>query len=76
MQWEVPGIFKLIQKAGNVDTAEMYRVFNMGIGLVLICPGKQADEMAEHCQQAGEKVTRIGRCLERENGAPALTVRF
>jgi phosphoribosylformylglycinamidine cyclo-ligase len=39
--WEIPPIFKFIQKQGNVDEAEMYRVFNMGIGMVVICsPGK------------------------------------
>ena len=38
--WAVPQLFKLIQDKGNVDAAEMYRVFNMGIGMVLICaPG-------------------------------------
>ena len=35
--WAVPPVFKLIQDRGNVDAAEMYRVFNMGIGMALIC---------------------------------------
>ena len=35
--WTVPLVFKLIQDKGNVDAAEMYRVFNMGIGMALIC---------------------------------------
>jgi phosphoribosylformylglycinamidine cyclo-ligase len=35
--WAVPPIFKLIQEKGNVDLGEMFRVFNMGIGMVLIC---------------------------------------
>jgi phosphoribosylformylglycinamidine cyclo-ligase len=35
--WTVPPIFNLIQKRGNVDRDEMYRVFNMGIGMVVIC---------------------------------------
>jgi phosphoribosylformylglycinamidine cyclo-ligase len=35
--WEVPPLFQLIQKTGNIDDAEMYRVFNMGIGMILIC---------------------------------------
>jgi len=41
--WPVPPIFKLIQKQGNVDREEMYRVFNMGIGMVIIC---SADNVA------------------------------
>ena len=35
--WERPPIFDLIQHTGNVDTAEMYRVFNMGVGMALVC---------------------------------------
>ena len=35
--WTVPPIFKLIQDRGNVDPSEMFRVFNMGIGMAIIC---------------------------------------
>ena len=35
--WECPAIFELIQRTGNVDTGEMYRVFNMGLGMCMIC---------------------------------------
>jgi phosphoribosylformylglycinamidine cyclo-ligase len=42
-RWTVPPIFTLIQKQGNVETREMFRVFNMGVGMVLVCaPGKAA----------------------------------
>jgi phosphoribosylamine--glycine ligase/phosphoribosylformylglycinamidine cyclo-ligase len=38
--WEVPAVFRVIQERGRVDSEEMYRVFNMGIGLVLVtAPG-------------------------------------
>lgn len=39
-RWEVPPLFRLIQKLGNIDETEMYRVFNMGIGLVIIVEKK------------------------------------
>ena len=39
--WEVPTIFKFIQNQGKVDRDEMYRVFNMGIGFVVIIPKKE-----------------------------------
>jgi phosphoribosylformylglycinamidine cyclo-ligase len=39
--WEVPTIFKFIERQGKVDRDEMYRVFNMGIGFVLILPKNQ-----------------------------------
>ena len=43
--WEAPPIFRLIQEAGSVDTDEMYRVFNMGVGMVLACDPSQVDEV-------------------------------
>jgi phosphoribosylformylglycinamidine cyclo-ligase len=36
--WEVPTIFKFIERQGKIDRDEMYRVFNMGIGYVVIIP--------------------------------------
>ena len=39
--WEVPTIFRFIQNQGKVDVDEMYRVFNMGIGFVVIIPKKE-----------------------------------
>ena len=42
--WEVPTIFKFIERQGKVDHDEMYRVFNMGIGFVVILPKNQLDK--------------------------------
>ena len=36
-KWDVPPIFNLIQRLGDVDRDEMYHVFNMGVGMVVIC---------------------------------------
>lgn len=43
--WEVPGVFQAIARHGEVETAEMYRVFNMGIGLVLIVASEEAERV-------------------------------
>jgi phosphoribosylformylglycinamidine cyclo-ligase len=43
--WEIPPIFALIQEKGNVDEKEMYRVFNMGVGMVLFCSPSSAAEL-------------------------------
>ena len=43
--WTIPPIFQLIQQRGNVDWQEMYRVFNMGIGMVLICSPDNANKL-------------------------------
>jgi phosphoribosylformylglycinamidine cyclo-ligase len=45
--WKVPAIFGIIGKGGNVDPLEMYQVFNMGIGMVLVVPGKDGEKIAK-----------------------------
>lgn len=44
---EPPGIFQLIKKEGRVSDSEMYRTFNMGIGLVVACPNAEADQIVK-----------------------------
>jgi phosphoribosylformylglycinamidine cyclo-ligase len=57
--WEVPGIFRLIQQRGEVSSEEMYEVFNMGIGLVLmVAPGE-----AERLRTAIPGSRVVGRIL-------------
>lgn len=46
-RWKPLPIFKLIQERGNVQDAEAYRVFNMGIGMVLFVRSKDAEEVRE-----------------------------
>ncbi len=45
--WSVPAIFKLIQKQGNVDRDEMYHVFNMGIGMAVICSPDNVERLTK-----------------------------
>lgn len=45
--WIVPPIFRLIEEGGNVDRDEMYRVFNMGIGMVVICLPDSVGQLTE-----------------------------
>jgi len=58
--WEVPPIFSLIQKAGNVETEEMFRTFNMGIGMILVASKTNADKLTKALTEAGEQVFSIG----------------
>lgn len=66
--WPVPPIFSLIKKIGRVDEAEMYRVFNMGIGLVLIVPAKDADAVIAKAATLGDKGYKIGEMVSGEPG--------
>jgi len=43
--WTVPPVFQLIQQQGNVDRDEMYHVFNMGIGMAVICSPENAERL-------------------------------
>lgn len=56
--WRVPAIFQIIQRGGSVNPAEMYQVFNMGIGMVLIVPKKHQAEVVRqaHGRLIGEIV--------------------
>ncbi|MDI6448852.1 phosphoribosylformylglycinamidine cyclo-ligase [Anaerobaca lacustris] len=58
--WPRPKIFPFLQKAGPVEEDEMFRVFNMGIGYVLIVAADFADSIGRNLQRWGEKVNRIG----------------
>lgn len=54
--WEIPTIFKMIQKLGDVDEEEMHRVFNLGIGMILIADKKNVDVIFERCAIHDPKV--------------------
>ena len=61
--WSVPAIFQLIQKQGGVDRDEMYRVFNMGIGMVVICAPENVNHLTSQLPEAkviGEVVKQKG----------------
>jgi len=61
--WTVPPIFQLIQQRGNITQNEMYRVFNMGIGMVVICSTDNADQLTKALLEAkiiGEVVEQVG----------------
>ncbi|MDY6918572.1 MAG: phosphoribosylformylglycinamidine cyclo-ligase [Chloroflexota bacterium] len=44
--WAIPPIFTLIQERGNIDEEEMYRTFNMGVGMAIVCSRHNADELS------------------------------
>ena len=61
--WSVPPVFQLIQKQGGVDRDEMYRVFNMGIGMVVICAPENVNHLTSQLPEAkviGEVVKQKG----------------
>jgi phosphoribosylformylglycinamidine cyclo-ligase len=61
--WNIPPIFSLIQQKACIDDDEMYRDFNMGIGMVLAVPAKQADAVMKKARKLGEKAYLIGEII-------------
>lgn len=62
--WPVPAIFGLLQRRGDVTEQEMYRTFNMGLGMVLFC----AEKDREWLQKAVPEAMRVGEVVERQGG--------
>jgi phosphoribosylformylglycinamidine cyclo-ligase len=51
--WDVPPLFRELEKAGEVPRDEMFRVFNMGVGMVVIAPPEYADQIVREVDAAG-----------------------
>jgi phosphoribosylformylglycinamidine cyclo-ligase len=62
--WDILPIFKLIQKEGDIDETEMHRVFNMGIGMTIVCSPQQVAKIVSILPQA--KV--IGEIIKARDG--------
>ncbi|MDT7041225.1 phosphoribosylformylglycinamidine cyclo-ligase [Candidatus Nitronereus thalassa] len=71
--WEVPEIFPQIQSLGQVEEEEMFRVFNMGIGFVVIVPSDQAGKVMARAKDLGETAFRIGHIDKNPQGTPCVT---
>jgi len=58
--WPVPPVFRYLQDTGRIAGDEMFRTFNMGIGMVLVVPLHRESEVVKHLDTLGEKHYRIG----------------
>jgi phosphoribosylformylglycinamidine cyclo-ligase len=58
--WRIPPLFDLLRRLGNVSEPEMYRTFNMGIGMVIVCSQSDAGAIASHLRDRGEALYEIG----------------
>lgn len=58
--WQWPSVFKWLQEKGNVETTEMYRTFNCGVGMILAVPDQQAQAVVTELNALGEQAWVIG----------------
>lgn len=61
-----PGIFEFIQKIGEIEKEEMYRVFNMGIGMAIIADEKEVEKIINKCNAMEEEIYIIGKIKKGE----------
>ena len=71
--WEPPSLFSVLQQAGGVDQEEMFRVFNMGVGLVVVCPPEESSRIIGIIQEQGMRGWVIGDVRERPSSEMKLT---
>ena len=66
--WSLPGVFEWLQTAGNVQTSEMFRTFNCGVGMVLVVDQNDQDDCLRLLGQLGEQAWVIGEIVEKGQG--------
>ncbi|MEO8275700.1 MAG: phosphoribosylformylglycinamidine cyclo-ligase [Thermoanaerobaculia bacterium] len=66
--WEVPEPFGVLQEKGEVELEEMLRVFNMGIGMVMVVAADALADISRRLSEAGQPVRTIGRVVAGEHG--------
>ncbi len=72
--WELPPLFRLFQEKGGVSDEELLRVFNCGIGMVLVCPADEAKELLQAVATQGEQGFVIGQTRIRPKDGPAIVI--
>ncbi len=71
-KWRVPPLFTLLQKSGNVETEEMFRTFNMGIGMLYVVAKDSAEEVVSVFNGSADMPLRIGEVVSGDK--PALKI--
>ena len=66
--YEVPSIFKMLSKDGNIEEQVMYNTFNMGIGMMVVVDKTKVDETLRLIQLSGEKAFVVGEIVAGEKG--------
>ena len=73
--WQWPAVFQWLQQRGNVETSEMIRTFNCGVGMVVVVAKENADRTIEILKQQGEQAWKLGSILASDEETPSVTFR-
>ena len=66
--WRIPEIFRFLQEHGGISDEEMFRVFNMGVGMVLVIEPESAAEVFASLRDAGQRAFPMGTVQEGGSG--------
>lgn len=72
--WKWPSVFNWLQEKGNIDTYEMYRTFNCGVGMVIALPQEQVETALSILKQSGENAWLIGHIEHAEDDAEQVVI--
>ena len=68
-RWTIPAIFQWLQRTGGVPDSDMFRTFNMGVGLIIVCAAENADVLLDALAAAGEPAaTQVGEIRAGSSG--------
>lgn len=70
--WTIPPLFRLIQRLGEVEEEELLRTFNCGVGMVLVVPAAEVEDVLDRARAMGDRGWVLGEIREREAGEPNL----
>lgn len=73
--WTVPAVFPWVQSLGSIEAAEMERVFNMGLGMVLVVSPHFADSIASRLRDSGVETSRVGEVVAAAADDPRVVLR-
>jgi phosphoribosylformylglycinamidine cyclo-ligase len=65
--WDMPAVFNWLQSAGNVDSSEMFRTFNCGVGMVLVIAQNDLSSCLQLLDELGEQAWEIGEIVDKNN---------
>ena len=72
--WDIPPIFQFLKDAANISDNEMYRVFNNGIGYIIVVSAEESEDIVQRCNAMGQKAYRIGEIAARPSDADPVRI--
>ncbi|MGB0832947.1 MAG: phosphoribosylformylglycinamidine cyclo-ligase [Psychrobium sp.] len=72
--WQWPVIFNWLQEKGNIETYEMYRTFNCGVGMILVVPQNELESALSQFKELGENAWHIGDIATRNDDEEQVTI--